>query len=483
MKKVVLGTVLAVVSAAVISNYAAAQQAVNAGQQPGAITLPNDQLKDYHDAEAQTSPAAQGAAWDAFLTKYPDTPVKQYVLNAELQAWAPVDPAKALATGDKVLALDPTNLTALTMEVYLRKTQADQLSDAAQKQPLLDAATPYAQKALAAQKPKDMAQADFDALRAQTVPMFYDVIGSDAMGRKDYAGAIDTFQKELTTLPEAQTKTWGAPVIDTLQLAYAYNDSTPPDLIRCTFYASRFMAYADPQFKQQGQQLANYCYNKYHGNMTGYETVQAAAAANLAPPADLKITPAPKPPDIARQTVATTPDLSTLALSDREFILINGSEEDPASHVKDSDAMWNAMKGKKLALPGSLVIGATASTTGGIPTQLQLAVSDDAQVNKTADVTVNLTPLDAPAEPTSKAPAALAKYKREKQDYDKKVADINTAVAVGQKINFQATFDSFATTPNVMITMSGGEVLLPEAEKPKGPMRPTGARKPGAGRK
>src|SRR6202041_2693728 len=109
-----------------------------------------------------------------------------------------------------------------------------------------------------------------------------------------------------------------------------------------------------------------------------FDQFQATAKANLFPPATLAtmVTPAPSPTDIANGLVTSTPDLTTLALSDREFLLVNASQE-------NADKVWATLQDKSQEVPG-LVITATA-------TSVQLAVSDDAQQSKSADMTINMT--------------------------------------------------------------------------------------------
>ena len=101
--------------------------------------------------------------------------------------------------------------------------------------------------------------------------------------------------------------------------------------------------------KTQMMPMAKYCYKKYHGADDGYDAVVAAAKANLNPPADFTIKPAPSPADIVANVIATTPDLSTLAVSDKEFILANGKPEDAAK-------VWDTIKGKSVQIPDVLVI-------------------------------------------------------------------------------------------------------------------------------
>ncbi len=138
---------------------------------------------------------------------------------------------------------------------------------------------------------------------------------------------------------------------------------------------------APDKFKAQLQPLATYCYKKYHGGADGYDAVVAAAKANLNPPAGFSIVAAPTNEDLVKKTIAETPDLATLALSDKEFILQYGKPE-------DAEKVFGTIKGKTTEIPDATVIdGSTAD-------KLMVAVSDDAIQSKTADFTYNMkTPL------------------------------------------------------------------------------------------
>src|SRR5260370_28320801 len=179
--------------------------------------------------------------------------------------------------------------------------------------------------------------------------------------------------------------------------------------------------------------VAKFCYKKYHGSDEGFDTVLAAAQKTLDPPSDFKIKPAPSPADIVANVIATTPDLSTLAISDKEFILTNGKPEDVAK-------VWDTMKGKSNQFPDALVIESS-------PTVLKVAISDDAVQSKTADFTFNMAPLDE-----GKTPAQVAAAK-------KLAADIAAATAVGSKVTVTGTYASYTPNP-IMITMSDGAVVL-----------------------
>jgi hypothetical protein len=107
-----------------------------------------------------------------------------------------------------------------------------------------------------------------------------------------------------------------------------------------------------------------------------------------------------------------------MALTDKEFVLANGTTD-------DAGKVWDTMKGLTTKVPGK-VISATSDS-------VELAVSDDAQQSNKADFTINMkTPLKTP--PT-----------------------------IGSIANFIATFDSYTQTPP-MIIMKDGE--LPPTTKP-----------------
>ena len=386
MKKAVVASLLAVASVAPGAQFAFSQQQVNLGsgaQQPaaggaaaGQVQLSQAEYNDYTAAINQTTPQTKAPALEAYLQKYPQSTVKTDVLQQLMVSYSSFDSAKTLDAADRLLQVDPNNLRAITLEVYFRKASADQLTDATAKQSALDKAADYAQKGLAATKPKDMSDADFKTLQTNANPIFYSAIGTAALNKKDTATAITNFKLELAAVPVDQTSKPGPILQDTYFLGLAYLQSTPPDYVNCTFYVTRFTAFAPEPYKSQLVPTAQYCYKKYHGNADGYDKVTAAATANLNPPSDFTITPAPKASDIAHQTVASTSDLGTLALSDKEFILQNGTPD-------DAEKVWATVKGKTVEIPDATVITATDS-------MLTVAVSDDAVQSKTADFTFNM---------------------------------------------------------------------------------------------
>jgi len=382
MKKVVVASLLAVAGMVSVAGSAVAQTQVNLGtnQQPAnsGVQMSPAEYNAYNSAITQTDPKAKAAGLEAYLTAYPQSAVKAATLEQLMLAYSAFDPAKTLDAADRLLQVDPNNLRALTFETYFRLTGADSITDPAAKQAALDKAAEYGQKGLAVTKPAETSAADFAALQAQAKPVFYRAIAMAALNKKDGATAVTNFKQELSGVPAADTTKPGPLLQDTYFLGLAYLQSSPPDLLNCTWYVSRFVAFAPEPYKTQMLPTAKYCYKKYHGSDEGYDAVLAAAQTSLDPPASFSIKPAPKPEDMAHDLVTSTPeaDLPKLAISDREFVLANGKPE-------DAEKVWNSMKGKATTIPDAVVIESS-------PTALKVAVSEDAVQSKTPDFTFNL---------------------------------------------------------------------------------------------
>jgi len=418
MKKVVLASLLAVTGAFTLASSTFAQQPA-AGQ----VQMSADEYAAYNNAKTQTTPAAQAAAFEAYLKAYPNSAVKTEVLNQILFADSQTgDKTATLSAADRLLAVDPGNLRALTFEVYYRRLDADAITDPTAKAAALDAVAAYAQKGLSAPKPAGMSDADFAQLKTATMPTFESAIADDDMTKKDNnVSAIAALKTEIDGVPVAQTQAVGPVLQDVYTLAQAYYTQSPPDYLNCAWYATRAGAFAPAAYKTPIQQLATYCYKKYHGDATGYDAMTASVQTNLDPPAGFfaTIKPAPKPEDIVSNLIATTPDLAALAVSDKEFVLQYGKQA-------DADKVFDTVKGKATEFPDVTVVSATADA-------IQVAVSDDSVQSKTADFTFNMK------EPLKTIPAA------------------------GAKITIDGTYASYTQSP-LMITMSDSELV--EKKKP-----------------
>ncbi|HET8638578.1 MAG TPA: hypothetical protein VFL96_17155, partial [Acidobacteriaceae bacterium] len=158
MKKVILASMLVVATMV----PAAVPAAIAQESQQNQITIKDPaEYNAYTNAIGQSTPAAKAAAIESFLQQYPNTVVKNSMLEQLVSAYqATGDTAKTYDAAKRLLAVEPDNLRALTFVVYVDKSQAN--GDAAK----LEDAAANAKKGLSAQKPADMSQADFDKLKA-----------------------------------------------------------------------------------------------------------------------------------------------------------------------------------------------------------------------------------------------------------------------------------------------------------------------------
>ena len=414
MKKVVFASLLAFASSVLCSMPVALAQ--DAGSQSGQITIKDPaEYNAYTNAIGQSAPAAKAAAIEAFLTQYPNTIVKKDMLTQLVGAYQQTgDTAKTYDASKRLLQVDPNNLRALTFVVYVSKAQAN--ADQAK----LDEAAGLAQTGVNATKPADMSDADFQKLKDVATPIFYDVIGADDVGKKDYKGAVDAYNAELHAQKDPAQTTTGLSLADTYYLGSAYVQEDPKDLVNGIWFLTRAAQYLQEPYKSTAEKAAEYWYKKFHGSMDGFPAIQQLAHDNVFPPDSYKPVPAPPPPspqDLAHQALASTPDPSKLALSDQEYILSNGNAD-------DAGKVWGVLQGKTTQIPG-VVIQATADS-------VQLAVSDDSKQSQKADFTVNMkTPL-------------------------------KEVPATGSTVTLIGTFDSYTQNPP-MIIMKDGET--PAAEK------------------
>jgi len=412
MKKYVLASLLALATIVPVS----VPMVYGQGAQPGQLTIKDPtEYNDYTNAIGQSTPPAKAAAIETFLTKYPNSVVKNDLLGQLMLLYQQQnDMNKTLSTADRLLAVDPGNLRALAVSVFLEESQAGSKTAPADAQPIYDKAASQAQTGLSAAKPADMSEADFQNLKGATAPIFNSAIAKDDANKKDFAGAIAAFNSELKSYKDPASTQAGPGLNDTYLLGEAYAQQTPPDLKNAAWFLTRAAQFAPPQAKPQIEKAAEYFYNKYHGSMDGFPAVQTLVQNNLFPPAEYNPTPAPPPPspaDLAAQTVASTPDLKSLSLADKEFILFNGKPE-------DAQKVWDVMKGQRVEVPGMVISAA--------PDSVQLAVTEDNKQSKKADFTISMkTPL-------------------------------KSVPAIGATATYDATFDSYVPNPP-MITLIDGE--------------------------
>jgi hypothetical protein len=342
----------------------------------------------YQNATTQSDPKGKAAALEAFLTSYPQSIVKSAVLDLLLGLYSTPPPdgvgdtAKTLSTATRILQVDPNNLRAIFLAVYVKKSQCAQTQDAQ----TCDDAAALAQKGLIAPKPAATADADWKTLTHAAYPLFHSTqAADDQISKKDFKGAVAEYRAELMLYTDAESQSAG--LNDTLLLAQACANPEVKDYVDAIWFYSRVVDYAPPQYKAKIEPQLEQVYKKYHGGLDGLDAIKTQAATTTFPPGTYHPDPAKTPAEqIHIMLTDPTIKLESLALSDKETILAFGTKD-------DAEKIWAVMKDQATPVPGIVI-----ESSG---TVLKLAVTDDAKTAKTADFIVNLkTPLaekDIPA--------------------------------------------------------------------------------------
>ena len=425
MKKFVFASVMALASISLVSSPLLRAQDLS-------IKDPSE-YNAYSMASTQADPAKKAQGLEDFLTKYPQSVAKNVVLNLLVDTYQQLNqPDQALSAATRLLQVDPNNMKALYLSVAIKNGQCKKVLDAkgfATDPAPCDDAAALAQKGLTAAKPAGTSDDDWKKMTDASYPVFDSAIAFDeVVSKKDFKAAVDEYRKELMLFPADQTKS-GTGLVDSLNLAETYVKLSPPDMVNAVWFYARAVDFAPAGYKPVIEKKLDYWYNKYHGSLDGLDAIKAQAQATLFPPGTLTIAPADTPAEKIHKILASTPDLNTLALADKELVLSFGAKD-------DADKLWALLKDKPTPVPGT-VIEATAS-------QIKVAVTDDAKQSKTPDFVVNLkTPLT-----------------------DKELEAVKPGTELGLSSKNQAeldgTYDSYTQIPGTDTVSQSAQIVLRE---------------------
>lgn len=453
MKKLVFASLMALVSISLV-----AAPALRA-QDSGTIQIKDPaEFNAYQNAYTQTDPKAKAAALETFLTSYPQSVVKKAVLDMLLDAYQGLnDQDHMLLTATRDLQMDPTNLRAIFISVYIKKIQCGKTQDAQ----TCDDAAALAKKGLTSQKPAGTSDDDWKKLTGASFPVFHSAIAADDyISKKDFKGAESEYKAELMLYNDDQSKSTGLP--DTLLLAQAYSlPGEGQDLIQAVWFYSRVWDYAPAAYKAQIEPKLEYYYKKYHGKLDGLDAIKAQAAVTTFPPAGFTIAPAPTAAEqIHTMLTDPTTKLPDLALSDKETILAFGSKD-------DAEKVWAVMKDQQTPVPGK-VLDATS-------TVIKVAVTQDAKDANVPDFIVNLkTPLA-----DKDIPAVGFEFGLQ----SKGQAELDGTYDSYSQIPAKDAVPASGTTPATPATAQSAEIVVRDGFIQAEKKRATPAHKPAAGHK
>jgi hypothetical protein len=436
MKKIVIATVLALASISLVTAPMLRAQDIT-------IKDPAE-FNAYQMASSQPDLKTKASQLESFLQTYPQSVVKNSILELLIQTYQGVgNNEKTLDAANRLLQVDPNNLKAVFISVYVKKSQCAKTSDAQ----TCDDGAAMAKKGLLLSKPASTTDADWKSLVDLAYPVFHSAMALDyAVSKKDLKAAIAEYKAELMLYTDEQSKTTGLP--DTLQLAQLYVQPETKDLVQAVWFYARVWNFAPPAFKAKIEPELERYYKKFHGALDGLDALKTQAAATTFPPGTLVIAPAKSPADMIHELLASTPDLNKLALADKETVLAVGSKE-------DADKLWALLKDQQTPVPG-VVIEATASV-------IKVAVTQDAKDAKIADFIVNLkTPL-----------------------VEKDIPAVGFEYKLQPGTELDGTYDSYTAIPATDTTTQSAQIVLKDAfiqlekKKTAAPVRA----KPAAGKK
>ena len=448
MKKIVFATVMALASLSLVVPPTLRAQ--------GQITIKDPaEFNSYQMAITQTDPKAKAQALESFLRTYPQSVVKATVLDMLMDTYQTLrQPDKTLEAASKLLQVDPNNMKALFISVYIKKlecgkTIAPKTGKSTDPETCDDGAA-LATKGLAIPKPAGVTD---DAWKQQTglsYPVFHSAIAlDDDVVKQDFAASIKEYTASLMLLTDDQSKSAG--LVDMLQLADVYTKPATKDFQKAIWFYARVWDFAPAAYKAQIEPKLEYYYKSFHGGLDGLNAIKTAAAATTFPPATYTITPAKTPAEQIHDLLASTPDLNTLALADKETVLALGSKD-------DADKLWALLQGQVTPVPGTVI--------ASMATVLKVGVVEAGRTPreaKTTDFVVNLTaPVDC-----KDVPAEGADVKTE-QDFITKNGVADDTAKLGTLLNDPAThirkivIEPSATIIKVAVTQDAKTAGVPD---------------------
>ncbi len=425
MKKILLAMLLVAAVTAVAQTASAPAQPQ---QNPAPAAAPPQQKKEIKDqaeynayvgALGQQDPAAKISGFEAFITQYPNSVMKEEALEQLMGAYQLAgNLPKMIETAQKVLQVNPNNMKALVLLAFAKRTTAKTPQD------LVDAAQ-YGEKGLQVlptwPKPDGMSDADYQKFKTQANGIFNGAGGMAAFQNKDYAKAEQYLRAAVEGDPNDVSN------IYPLALAYLTPGPTEKPLDGLFFIARAANLIGDPKGKADVLKFGKSKYVKYHGAEDGWNELLAQTAATTLPPAGFAIkqyippTPADQCADLLK-----TKKVEEMSFAEWQLCLSEGKQEDAAK-------VWSALNGKPLQMVAHIM-------SIDSPKSLKLAGSSDDIDAKRADIELSMT-------------AAIPARQMPKADTD---------------LQFEGTPVSYVAKPFV-VTMKDGALLVkaaPPTHKP-----------------
>ena len=425
MKKILLAMLLVAAATAVAQTASTPAQPQQPAAQKKEIKDPAE-YNAYMGAQGQTDPAAMISGFEAFLTQYPNSVMKEDALDQLLSAYTKTNnQPKVLDTAQKLLQANPCNVRALAVIAFTKRAQAEAGQNAQQNLADAGQAGEKGLQCLQTAPPADMKP----ELKTQTSVIFNGAAGINALQAKDYAKAQQFLRASVEGDPTN--------LRDVYPLALAYLTAGPTEKdVDGLFFIARAANLAQGAGKDQITKFGKSKYVKYHGSDEGWSDLLAKTATTTLPPADFTVkqyvppTPAEQCTDLLK-----TKKIEEMSFAEWQLCLSEGTPD-------DAEKVWSTLKGKPLQMVAHIISIDSSS-------KLNLAGSSDDIDAKRADIDLTMS-------------AAIPARQMPKADTD---------------FQFEGTPISYVPKPFVM-TMNDGALIVKSAPKPA--KKPAVHKKPAA---
>ncbi|PSH04437.1 MAG: hypothetical protein CXZ00_06310 [Acidobacteria bacterium] len=334
-----------------------------AGEQHKKIIQDPNEYNAYVAAVNTTQLTQKAQMMESYLATYPNSVMKEDALEVLLKTYQQLNNApQTKATAQRLLQVNPNNLTALALLSYLDRAQAQAggADAAASLQEAGQLGARGLQALKTASKPEGYSDEQWNSVKSSFRVIFLASVGHSALQSKDYVTAQNSLKEVVAAQPNDVNSIY--------LLALAYLSPKPP-VVDGLFWIAKAASSA-PQLVPYAKNQ----YIRYHGSEEGFDQLMAQAKTAPTIPAGFTVTPAPSAADQAAELLKkSSPE--KLSFAEWQFILTSGNKQ-------ASEQVWTAIKGKPVQLVAVVIQGGRDS--------LKLAGSADDIEAKRADINLTL---------------------------------------------------------------------------------------------
>lgn len=387
----------------------------------GSVWKSQDEYNAYTAMANEKDPQKKVALAEAFLQKYPDSGVKNYVYVALMTAYQQAgDAEKAIDTAKKLLEIDANNLDALRyLSFAFPFTFKPDASDAASQLSRTESDAKHGLDLLSKlQKPANVTDDQFQQAIKPVRSIFNSAVAFVALQRKDYPAAITSYKAALEDNP--------SDLYANYRMGVAFLLSSPADNNNGFWYLARAVSLGRAAKAPDAAGIEQYldqAYSNYHGNKDGLEDIISQAAASPNPPAGFAVAALKAPAKTGNPNVDNFNEIS--------FPLKLGGAR--------AQQTWAQLKGQPLGLGG--YVNSVEKGTDANTYNVKIAL-DQAKADTSYDIVLQ-------------------------DSTQPKVSDLSS----GDPVRFQGKIDSYTAVPTFSLTLTDGKIndddIAAVAGKPK----------------